>query len=85
METQESYESFSMNLLVEHKQVQKRRFIFSQLEGTDDNCLARADAVDAVLSINWGKWWNCEQRAQVCAAALAGKAYLSSVHCNPQL
>lgn len=64
--------SFLMNLLMEHKQVQKHHFKVSQLWGTDDNCLAQADAVDAVLSVNWGKWWNCEQCAQACTAALAG-------------
>lgn len=47
--------SFLMNLLMEHKQVQKHHFKVSQLWGTDDNCLAQADAVDAVLSVNWGK------------------------------
>lgn len=44
-----------MNLLMEHKQVQKHHFKVSQLWGTDDNCLAQADAVDAVLSVNWGE------------------------------
>lgn len=37
-----------------------------------ESMTTQADAVDAVLSINWGKWWNCKQRAQVCTAAFAG-------------
>lgn len=44
----QSYGSFSKNLLTEHK----HHFVSSQLEGTDDDRHAQADAV---LSINWGE------------------------------
>lgn len=56
----QNYGSFSENLLTEHK----HHFVSSQLEGTDDDRHAQADAV---LSFNWGGSDEIASNAPKCA------------------